>query len=290
VLQTRIARAIYRSPRLHPVGAASYRFYMRLHPHRQGPKVIGNGLPKAGTHLLTSLLDAVPGLRFSGRHYSYGEIEDDPLAPARRLAALDRDIQLLRRGQYMSAHLIWCSDVSALLHQKECRMVTILRDPRAVALSDAKYLAASKRHPLHDRVLSEFPDLDDRINAVITGFQPKRGSLGLECLAERFERYLGWLDDEHTCVIRYEELVGPRGGGSLAQQHAAVDRVLRYLGVPNDAALTRQVADAAYSTTSATFQQSQIEGRRDELSRQQRQLIESTCSDSMRRLGYAEQM
>ena len=59
----RVSQAIADSPVLRRIALPTYRAYTRHLRSGPGPRVLANGVPKGGTHLLTSLLDAFRGLR-----------------------------------------------------------------------------------------------------------------------------------------------------------------------------------------------------------------------------------
>lgn len=290
VLSSPLARRIRRNRRLRPLGIAAYRVTMRLRPGGNGPRVIANSIPKAGTHLLMSTLDAVPGLRFSGMHFGYGELTSpEEVSARRRLADLDKAIGRLGTAQYMMGHIRCRPEVVALLAARGCRNLVCIRDPRDIALSWAMFLKSNTRHPLHARLMATYPDFDDLLQVVITGAPSGQngGPNGpeLPSLSNHLDRYLGWLDEPDSCVVRYEDLIGPRGGGSEDAQLAAVERILQFIGAAK--AEQAAVADSVYSTTSATFRRGQIGSWRAEMPARHQALIQERCGDQLQALGYS---
>lgn len=286
LLQTRLARKVRSNPRLRPVGIAAYRLYTRVRPTGSGPKVIANSIPKAGTHLLMSMLDAWPGMHFSGMHFALGLDQPDTDEP-REFQEFAKLVRRLRSGQYMSAHLPFRPAIARATEAANCRVLLSIRDPRAITLSLAMYLESNPRHPLHERMRREFPTLEQRLDAVIDGVEVTAGQPGMPSLAERLDRYLPWLDGPLSHLVRYEDLIGPLGGGSAEQQLATVRGVARFLGLPDDDGAVRPIADAVFSTKSATFRRGQIDSWREELSERFVLRIEQSCAAQLRRLGYA---
>jgi hypothetical protein len=248
--------------------------------------VFANSLPKAGTHLLMALLDAVPSVSFSGRHFAFG-LTTDEHAEVERLDSLRREMARVRSSQYMTAHVPYSIERAQLLREAEMRSVLVLRDPRDVVVSLAMYIENNPRHHLHDRFLAEYPDRDARLKAVISGVPPCDGSRGLVSLGDRVRRYLGWIDDPQTCTIRYEELLGPRGGGSRAAQLATVRKVMSHLELSEQAFPIEPIADAIYSTRSATFRTGRIGDWRATLTPDHDALMGSGWRDLLHRMGYA---
>lgn len=286
MLKSKLARYVRTNPRLRPVGVAGYRLYHRLRPAGDGPRVLANSIPKAGTHVLMSLLDATPGMRFNGNHFAFTG-DDRPGGSAEQsLRSLQSLTGQLRAGQYMTGHIRHRDDIAALLSDAGCRTLLSIRDPRAIALSAANYLHANPRHPLHSRVLAEYPELDDRIRAVIDGIPATASSPGIPALSHRLDRYLPWLDEPTAHVVRYEDLVGPQGGGSTDTQRATVAGLLTFLGLGTDDATLDTVCSSVYSTRSATFRSGQVDSWRSELSPEQAATINERCAAQLVRLGY----
>ncbi len=286
MLNSRLARKVRNSPALRPLGIAGYRLYTRLGPPRTGPRVLANSIPKAGTHVLMSLLDAIPAIQFSGIHFSFSGAGRPGGSHEESLAELRKVIRQLRSGQYMTGHIRHQEDISAVLSAVGCRTILSIRDPRAIALSAANFMHAHPRHPLYARSLSEFPNLDDRIRAVITGVPQRDNSPALPSLAERLDRFVPWLDEPGVCVVRYEDLIGAQGGGSARRQRMLVTDILRFLELAGRSAEVDRVAESIFSTTSATFRSGQIDSWREEMPSRFVELINERCEQQMRRMGY----
>lgn len=286
MLNNRLARKVRKNSRLRPLGIAGYQFYTRLRPAGTGPRILANSIPKAGTHLLMSLLDAMPGIRFSGIHFAFTGASKPGGSNERSLGELGTLMNRLRPAHYMTGHIRHQPDILAVLADAECKTIVSIRDPRAIALSAANYMRSNQRHPLHARVLAELPELDDRIDAVITGIPPTENGPGVPALAERLDRYLPWLDEPGVCVVRYEDLIGAQGGGSVQQQRTLVSDILRFLEMPAEDGVVGRVADSIYSTSSATFRRGQIDSWREEMPARQVALINESCAQQMLRMGY----
>lgn len=67
---------------------------------------------------------------------------------------------------------------------------------------------------------------------------------------QEFEKCLWLLHHPAVCSVRYEDLVGPDGGGSAERQRAAVDRVLAHVDADADADLVRK---QLYNTQAWSF-------------------------------------
>ena len=224
------------------------------------PRVLVNSYPKAGTHLVTQLLDDLPQMRFTGWHI----VPDDFTAGGGRppsageMPALDweRVTTVLRRikpGQYLTAHFSAYPRFLELLQQLEYRTVFVYRDPRDLAVSMAMYVARLSRHEHHRRYSMMDSDAA-RLLATIIGFEPSAHERGLRPIGEQLRNYLGWLgatDDVLCC--RFEELVGARGGGTDQAQVSAIRDIAAHVGRPLAKPEATEIAARAWSSGSVTF-------------------------------------
>jgi hypothetical protein len=280
-----IARRMRKGGWSREVGIAVYRGWARARPTRPGPRVFANSLPKAGTHLLMSMLDAMPGIHFSGRHFAFGVVPDEA-GEAARLAELEAELAHVRRSQYMTAHVPYSESRANLLERHGATSLLALRDPRDVAVSLSMYIVNNPRHHMHQRFVTEFADVEARLRAVILGVPPTAESRGLVSLTDRIGRYLGWLDDPRTCTVRYEELLGPQGGGSRDDQVAAVERIIEHLGLQTSEMPVDTIVDTIYSTKSATFRAGRIGDWNDVMTPEHTVLMGEEWQRALQRMGY----
>lgn len=168
--------------------------------------LIANSFPKSGTHLLTQILESLPGvtnyLTFLASLPSWEYRERSEKSTLRR-------IRRFVGGELVSAHLFHRPEYAEALRQRGAVHYFIYRDPRDVVCSEAHYLATmAPFHRLH-RVFKRQPNEADRISLSILGDQFGACPVPFANIAERFEAYRGWLEDDDVCVLRFEDLVGP---------------------------------------------------------------------------------
>lgn len=235
----------------------------RLRARRPGAvadaPVLLNSLPKSGTHLMIRLLEELPGLtrirsqlapRARGR-YLAGPDEPvidigigSPVSVSR--AKVVRTLRRLPRGAFMTAHVGYEPELAEDLAAGGVRVLVMVRDPRDVAVSAARYLASSTGHRLHERFAAMGEA--DRLLAVIVGVDDPNGP-GLRDLRQRVTAITAWKGQPHVAVVRFEDLVGPRGGGRSDAQAAAISAVAAHLGIELSAAEVRGVAGRIYGGT-----------------------------------------
>lgn len=217
---------------------------------RSAPKVLSVSLPKAGTHLLERALCLHPLLY----RKILATVWPEALPRWGSLAGL---VGRLSPGQIALAHLPF--EPSFPDELGDTRAVFLIRDPRDVVLSEAHYAASRPNHPYH-AAYAGCTTLAERVRVAIDG-DPR---VEFRSIAERLDRYGGWLHGS-AFVVRFEDLVGPQGGGSAERQQEAVQGLYAHLGVEADERLVADVCSRLFSGDSPTFRRGAVGQWRTEL-------------------------
>lgn len=206
--------------------------------------VLLNSLPKSGTNLLLKLLVGLPGMRYVRAI--------TPLHPSRRFVphsqedvltvgvdwpralsadAVRRVLSRLPAGAVAATHIPYSERAAQVVEQSDMRMLIIIRDPRDVAISSANYLATRDDHFLHEHFRALSPD--QRILTSILGVSEaqSRGAGELRDIRQRLDMILRWRSEPRVHVVRFEDLVGQRGGGTRQAQYEAIAAIAQHLGV-----------------------------------------------------------
>lgn len=164
-------------------------------------------IPKAGTHLLTTLLHETGAAVNSWRHFAPSDVAADGDGPDP--VRLGSRVAKLRAGQFLTLHHPHDGLLVRVFSDMGIRTIFIHRDPRAVALSHAHYVRGLPPHRLHQRWLAM--DLPEAVLTSMNGVEPNRSDGGLAALADRYDAYAGWLHDADLSV-RFEDLAddGPQ--------------------------------------------------------------------------------
>lgn len=266
---------------------SGYRQWARLQIHRTGPRVLVNSIPKAGTHLLTAELAKFPELMNSRTHLATAdfvkggrEARPSHLRPADLdLKAVRRKIAAVRPGQFFTSHMAYTEAFSDLLAENDIRVVNLIRDPRDIMVSNFHYLKGLRRHRIHrfsvglggDRALYD---------AILRG---RSSSPRILPYANILGEYVGWTKDPRVLTVRFEELVGVRGGGSDEEKGRALARIRHHAGL---ARCETNIADVVRETTSVTFRKGTIGSWRQELPPEILDQFLEFCGDHLHDLGY----
>lgn len=250
-----------------------------------------NSIPKAGTHLVTTLLDHVPGIIHSGRHYELDQFE---LPTAWSLTGeydwtrVEQSLRSVRRGQYLSGHFAAHPRLLKLLEALNFKCIYVVRDPRDVVVSAVHYIVEHPHHPLRERYLHEFVDTEERILATIRGRPESRLGRGWLPVGQELSRYAGWLSHEPVYVCRFEELIGDQGGGSLRQQSVRVGDITSFLGLSMPDDEIDEIARRLWSPESATFRSGKIGEWRKHFTDEHRNAFKEEAGDWLMEMGYED--
>lgn len=273
-------------------------------------KVMVNSIPKGGTHLLLKLIYLL-GVQDDPRRFWLGAgIIKRGFEPWNKIAKgsyrqntvqigcetpvyvgegwLTKKLRNIPDGHSFGAHCIYSEKLSSVMSDNGVRIVCVLRDPRAIVASHMHYIKKWKKHFFHKEYMA-LPSDEDRMLFSITG-----GHLGKYMVGSIRERYIGfkgWLNDNNAVVVKFEDIVGKRGGGSNDAQLASISTIADHLGLDLMGDITLKVQNELFGNNkvgiqSDTFRKGRIDSWRDELSQSLLDLLDAELSDILAELGY----
>lgn len=222
-------------------GLTPRKFVARVSPNGL-PKVLCVSLPKAGTHLIERAVCLHPRLY----RRILPTLNPQNVGPD----GLPGVLEALRPGQVTLAHLPFDPAYPQILSREGVEALFVVRDPRDIAVSLAHFIADHRDHPLHSLYAAQ-PDLKSRIEVAIAGAADHRPPA--PPLALILEGFAGWLDSGAQ-VVRFEDLIGPRGGGDEQAQERTVNAIYDHLGLAAPPGLHARV----FSHASPTFRKGLI--------------------------------
>ena len=191
--------------------------------------VICNSYPKSGTHLLYQILYSIQGLK-----------KWDDIVSVQALCGIMNTASHVRwkvgsapDGSIVRSHLMYDDHILGVLQEFNCKIFFIYRDLRDVAVSHARWVTKEERIFLHD-VYKSSPHFDDQLMNSIKGVPlgtPFGSNVSQPDIGTDFSRWKGWVSDSNTCVVKFEDLVGDRGGGSEDKRIYIVEKILDRLEI-----------------------------------------------------------
>lgn len=249
-----------------------------------GPRVLANSVPKSGTNLLTQCLSLFPMLRPSFRHVTMN-FNRRPGTDE-----LKREVNHTGRGQYTSGHVFYTPENAAVVERRNIMMPLIVRDPRDVVTSHFHYVAEKHpQHRLHDHYVS-LPDDDARLMASICGVAGDHTADGdrLESIGEWMDAFLSWSEEPYVTVIRFEDLIGPKGGGSETRQLQTIRQLADHLDLTLSTDEVRYIRENVFSTDSSTFRKGLIGDWKNHFTPEHVDAFKQEAGDWLVKMGYEE--
>lgn len=288
---------------LRSAGVRAYSSVVRANRFLPPPKVLLNGPPKSGTHLLSDCLSLMPRMMFSGRHFALSEFFVASRIPSEARShhagaypeleepSIAKLLGQCPKGMFVTAHARFHPALAELIEKLRFRHVLLLRDPRDVVVSHAFYVKRERQHFHHEYFTEVLQSDEERIMAAIRGFgSDASDGAPLLPIGESFAGFIRWLEEPSTLVVRFEDLIGPQGGGDSERQLATIESIGRFVSRPVDREQARHIAQRMYGKGSLTFRKGQMGDWRNHFTDAHRRAFKEVGGDSLIELGYESSM
>lgn len=248
----------------------------------QLPIVIGNSMPKSGSHLIIQILE---GLTRIGPFVNPGmpplnRDEDNSILAPHEVCA---NIARLRHGDIAYCYLPAIEPYFTELTKPDRAVIFVYRDPRDVIISHVFYATEmNANHNMHKYYTETLGSMDERIRAAILGVDLPVNPL--TPIAIKYKRYLPWLDQQSILAMRFEDLILDR--------EIALKRILDYLSRYNFSPSVDKVTainvlkKAIEPKRSGTFRKGKPGNWRDYFTDELIDLFKNETGDLLQRLGY----
>jgi len=246
------------------------------------PSVLGNAMPKSGSHLLSQILVGLtqigpfvnPGFPPVNRSESNIALSDE---------AVLSNLQRMRPGDIRYGYLHSREPYLTAVKSPGRATVFLYRDPRDMLVSHVFFATEMRTgHGMHRYYTEVLDNMEDRLNAAIEGV--RQPGHELSSVRKRYDDYLGWLDHPDVLSLRFEDLVVDR--------QMALERILTYLvcrGFVCSTPLVEaiEVLDRAVAPEkSGTFRKGEAGEWREHFSEENKERFKLVAGDLLIRLGY----
>jgi hypothetical protein len=246
------------------------------------PIVLGNSIPKAGSHLIIQVLHSLTKL---GPFVDTGFFPVNRWEDNRKLPPEDvlRNIEAMQPGDIGYGYVHCHEPFLSALTGPERATVFIYRDPRDVVVSAMNYATyMNVRHGLHGYFNERLASDEERIDAVIRGI-PETG-IEYSSIRTRYDHYVGWLEQPEVLSLRFEDLTLDRD--------STLHRLLNYLKIRgfkpsvSDEEAVAVMKAGIEPKKSGTFRKGQPGGWRKAFTEANKEAFKQTAGDLLIRLGY----
>ena len=245
-------------------------YYLRNGGEPLNARVCLNSIPKSGTHLIEKTVLQIPGLRNTGKRTIRGNRD-----------RIHRGLAGVPRGGIVTSHIPYNAEFEALIAEHGLVFFEMIRDPRDIVVSRAKYLGGIDTTHRHYSRFKGLADDESRLRLAIEGIPGEVLSI-----AEMLQGHAPWLSSPHVSVVRFESLIGPAGGGNREEQIRAVQAITYHLGVELSRDEIEMIAARTFDESSLTFRSPTIGGWKGSFSEQNRSLFKACVGELLLRYGY----
>lgn len=231
---------------------------------------------KTGTHLLLKALTLLTGMDYE--HDWHRDVHEKFYHA--HLAECEK------HGTYSHMHIPADEKYARALRTRRYKVIFMMRDPRDQLMSMYYYIRDRdwKYENLCMQTRFARMPFDDQIDEMITGKQ-----LGT-CVPKVL---IGWkmpwmfMTEPDVFTARYENLVGPKGGGSREAQIAELEAIAKFLNLKVSPRKILAIADALYGKPGeATFNTGQVGTWKKHFNELHKQHFKKVFGDELILLGY----
>lgn len=195
--------------------------------------ILFNGQPKAGNHLLFR----IPEIFGYGYPTEFKFWDKTP-----------------KDGEFMfwCQHLPWSKGSERLLEERGVKMVIVYRDPRDVISSFLRAIIDHQPNVLKYWPIFKSLGMEKFANEAMLGIKGEQFGDGVSMVDYRM-RWLSWKTVDNVLPVRFENLVGSKGGGNDASQLKTFIRICQFIGLRREEAEYQEVVKKIYDPGSKTF-------------------------------------
>ena len=267
--------------------------------------VFVNSLPKSGTNMVQKCLE-LASISYSGRSVAasscFGKYElvkkvfrHPRIREVPVVIGLEVPVSVspgwlstyLRDAKgYVSGHAAYSMHLKRILANENYKVIQVVRHPGAVLSSWANYIAEPGYYwNAMYRQMAEL-DFEGRVESILEG-GGKDGRFHYLRFRDVLAKIEEWLNSPEVLVIRYEDIVGLKGGGSDELQSATVRRIFEHINYEANNETIDYVVNNLYGGTH-TFRMGSVHAWKDKVSMNLLDKIDEQLRGSpyLIRLGY----
>lgn len=248
------------------------------------PILFGNAIPKSGSHLIIQVLQGFtkigPFVKTGFPPVNRGE--DNAKLPE---SIVHKNILRMRSGDIGYGYLHYKEPFISTLTDNSWATIFVYRDPRDVIVSSVKYAThMNVEHGLHKYYTQQLKTDEARINFAIQG--SKDPGIEYKSVFDRYELYIGWLDDPNVLSLRFEDLILNREKTYVRLFDYVVARGLQP-HISRERAL-EVLQQSVHPEKSGTYRKGKPGSWKENFSEANKNIFKKVSGDLLIRLGYEQ--
>ena len=255
-----------------------YIFLVNFNLLAKQEKFIIIAIHKTGTHLTKKaieliLKEASIDLKLHGQHWDQGSIKEKIIN--------ERRTQLI-------GHALYNPKSAKIIRENNYKGFFCIRDPRDVTVSLAFY---SKTAEFVGPNLSEL-SLDQQLTYLLNTekkYQVFSKDNAFFCdipnVKSLYNLQTGWGKEKNFFIIKFEDLIGPKGNGSLQKQLKTIKAIAQHININLSNKQILNISNNLFGNTE-TFRKGQIGDWKNHFSQKHKLLAKKTLGKILIDLGY----
>lgn len=208
-MKIKITRQLFLYSIVHALGCIGYEDA----GHRD--TIFITSIPKCGTHLLEKCIELLTKRTNPFKHRS---------AAKKCFEVVTK--KTTEQIDFFQWHTPYSRWMSRIFKEHNVKVFFIYRDPRDKAVSRVYYIYDGQWEKRDmDNPLRQLP-FDKLLRRVISDLKSPVTQLPL---LDEYGAFLSWIDDPSCCAVRFEDLVGPQGGGTRKAQVRAIKKIASHI-------------------------------------------------------------
>jgi len=261
-------------------------------------RAIVNSVPHSGTHLVSSILEIIGyshALQFHWKtlsfkkvglnwrtsllpgNYGIDNMEDKfyvSVASPQLVRAdlIKKIIKKIKNNKYLLSHIPYSDIFADMLTDLHFKGITIIRDPRDMCLSMLNHIETRPHHLAFEALYNNLPSRKERLEAIAEGtkIQTTDGNRSFGNLKKMVNSILSWNKVDNFVLLKFENLVGTRGGGSADVQFQSINIILNHLNAEH--LNVEEIANNSFGK-SGTFRKGKINRWKTELNEDEKKIF-----------------
>lgn len=246
-------------------------------------------IPKAGTFLISKMLTlltgktAIPMWTIFPGNIAWNENPHSPIL-SRELEKLFDTLK--NSNKFPFAHFNFAEKfLEYSLSHPEYEKIILIRDLRDLCIS-AVYFTSEE---IEEKIDSSH--FDDKLMFIIEGGEVQM-EIGFFWKIEKMAKIaVQWMKDPTITVCRFENLVGEKGGGSLAAQQQQIETIARALNIPLSSKKLNKMTNHLFGVRhgpdiSGTYREGQIGSWQSHFKENHKQAFNRVLGTLQKELGY----
>ncbi|MCB8980455.1 MAG: sulfotransferase domain-containing protein [Ardenticatenaceae bacterium] len=194
----------------------------------------------------------------------------------------------VRPGSFFDGHIPYSATFEHFLAKENFKSIFIVRDPRDVMLSELHYFLRESSLALHP--LYKTMGFEEGMLSIIRGFRNEQTDYPVQpSMREIILEYLPWMDKSYVLLTRFEDLVGPHGGGNLNSQVETILLIANHIGVSLAPEEARKIGATLFGGTH-TFRRGKIGAWKKDFSAELKKQCKQYIGDLLIQLGYEKNL